>query len=169
MIMSTPTTDECWFTDAYNCYSEKMYSLAFRLIRREDIARDTVHEVFAALWKKRRGIEVVNLEHYLLQSVRFHACKVHRHQKVKRVYMNSAVFLGNDLQFSDPGILWDMKKAIGRTFSAMPEDQRLIFSLNREHALTYPRIAERLGISVKTVEKKMSRSLKSFREQPQMI
>lgn len=41
--------------------------------------------------------------------------------------------------------------------------QRLIFRLHREESLTYREIAERLQISVKTVEKKMSMSLRYLR------
>ena len=45
----------------------------------------------------------------------------------------------------------------------LPERSRNVFSLNREQGLSYTEIAKVLGISVKTVEATMTRTLKALR------
>ncbi len=48
--------------------------------------------------------------------------------------------------------------------SALPEKCREVFEMNRFDGLKYSEIAERLHISVKTVENQMSKALKILRE-----
>ena len=45
----------------------------------------------------------------------------------------------------------------------LPEKCRLVFILNRFEELSYKEVAERLGISVKTVENQMSKALRILR------
>ncbi len=49
--------------------------------------------------------------------------------------------------------------------SGFPEQQQQVWRLNREEGMTYPEIAALLRISPKTVEKKMSASLKILRNE----
>ena len=46
---------------------------------------------------------------------------------------------------------------------ALPEERRKVFKLSRYEGLKYHEIAERLGISVKTVENQMGSALKTMR------
>lgn len=48
--------------------------------------------------------------------------------------------------------------------ASLPVKRQEIFRLNREEGLKYREIAEKLGISVKTVEAQMGAALKSLRE-----
>ena len=48
---------------------------------------------------------------------------------------------------------------------ALPEKRREIFRLSREEGLKYKEIAEKMNISVKTVETQMGLALKQLREQ----
>ncbi|MCF7222660.1 RNA polymerase sigma factor [Marilutibacter chinensis] len=53
---------------------------------------------------------------------------------------------------------------VRRLILELPERCREVYLLNRIEGMSYPQIAERFGISVKAVEKHISRALKGLRE-----
>lgn len=57
-----------------------------------------------------------------------------------------------------------LTKVVNQAIEQLPEKCREIFSLSRKEGLSYRQIAERLGISVKTVETQISIALKRIRE-----
>jgi RNA polymerase sigma-70 factor (ECF subfamily) len=58
----------------------------------------------------------------------------------------------------------ELDQVVEKTLSSMPEKVRRIFEMSRFEGLKYKEIAERLLISIKTVEANMGKALKLFRE-----
>ena len=56
-----------------------------------------------------------------------------------------------------------LEQLVGKAISELPEPCRKVFEMSRYEGLKYKEIAERLQISVKTVETQMSNSLKILR------
>ena len=54
----------------------------------------------------------------------------------------------------------ELKKKIHEVVSSLPPKRQEIFRMNRYEGLKYRQIAERLGISIKTVENQMGSALK---------
>jgi RNA polymerase sigma factor (sigma-70 family) len=52
-----------------------------------------------------------------------------------------------------------------KVLAAIPDGAREVFLMNRIEDMKYREIADRLGISVKAVEKRMSKALQIIREQ----
>ena len=65
-----------------------------------------------------------------------------------------------DQYYLEPGLATIIEKAI----HSMPGRRLEIFRLSREEGLKYREIAEKLNISVKTVEAQMGMALKALRE-----
>ena len=57
-----------------------------------------------------------------------------------------------------------LARAVEGWIAELPDRRREVFELSRYERLTYQDIAERLEISVKTVETQMSRALRHLRE-----
>jgi RNA polymerase sigma-70 factor (ECF subfamily) len=67
-------------------------------------------------------------------------------------------------EYSEFFLEFGLKQKIESAISALPEKRQEIFRLAREEGLKYREIADRLEISVKTVETQMTLSMKQLRE-----
>ena len=66
--------------------------------------------------------------------------------------------MGNDIiEFEE------FKSKLNSTIEELPDDLKLVFKMNRFDEMKYAEIAEHLKISIKTVEAKISKSLKILR------
>jgi RNA polymerase sigma-70 factor (ECF subfamily) len=61
-------------------------------------------------------------------------------------------------------IAGELEKKIHNALNELPEQCRTIFQMSRFDELKYREIADKLGISVKTVENQMGKALKLLRE-----
>jgi RNA polymerase sigma-70 factor (ECF subfamily) len=58
----------------------------------------------------------------------------------------------------------ELEQRIELAIQSLPEKCRMVFELNRMEGLKYAQIAEKMGISIKTVEAQMSKALSVLRE-----
>ena len=72
--------------------------------------------------------------------------------------------LGKYLKSHDHLESSEAEQRINRALDDLPDKCREIFLMNRFDGLKYREIAEKLDISIKTVETQMSRALKTLRE-----
>ena len=149
-------------------YWEGLYRKCWSFLRDEDAAKDCVQEIFIALWQHSTPETIHNLDHYLHQAARFRALTSIRSSKRKELVEQRGMRLTNLLLNGDgldALMLKELKEKLERVISGFPEQQQQVWRLNREEGMTYPEIAKLLGISSKTVEKKMSASLKILRNE----
>ena len=59
----------------------------------------------------------------------------------------------------------ELKSAYEKALAKLPEKQRTVFLMSRMEEMTYKEIAERLEVSVKAVEKRMSIALSVLKQQ----
>jgi RNA polymerase sigma-70 factor (ECF subfamily) len=58
-----------------------------------------------------------------------------------------------------------LQEKVARILERLPERCGMIFKMSRFEGLKYNEIAEKLSVSVKTVEANMGRALKEFRKE----
>ena len=132
------------------------------------VAKDVVHTAFIKLWETRHTISIeASIKSYLFRIVVNASLDFIRHEKTKQKY--SRFFVENNAEAYDETdtnttdfkqLAQDIQAAI----SELPDQMRTVFELSRYEELKYSAIAERLGISVKTVETQMSRALVKLRQ-----
>lgn len=155
--------DEGAFAEIYNRYWKPLYTSAHNILQVREAAQDAVQEVFISLWKRRQDLQVDVLQSYLHQAVRFQVFKAIRAEKTDQLFFNRLALISKDILFEDPVLFKELEGIYQQLIQSLPPDEQEIFLLHRDVGLTYKQIAEQKNISVKTVEKKMSRALKTIR------
>lgn len=158
--------DEQAFEALFRAYYKYLCAYAFQFLANRKEAEEIAQEVFVILWEKRAILQIHNsVKNYLFRSVRNHCLNQIQHRKVKHKYIHtlrerSKYNLNLSEFLPEPWLAEEIEKAV----NAMPEKRKEIFRLSREKGLTYRQIAEKLHVSVKTVEAQMGLALKNLRE-----
>lgn len=156
-------SDEHAFAEIYNRYWKPLYTSAHNILQVKEAAQDVVQEVFISLWKRREVVQIDVLQSYLHQAVRFQVFKAIRAEKTDQDFFKRLSLISKDILFEDPVLFKELEGVYQQLIQSLPPDEKEIFLLHRDSGLTYKQIAEQKNISVKTVEKKMSRALKEIR------
>lgn len=163
LIMHIKQGDVGAFTELYNRHFNLLYTTANNILRTADISKDIVQEVFVSIWQNREKLDIASPKAYLQQAVRFQVFKAIRADKTdaafyeRLIHVSRKMVVENDLSYKE------FQKTVDELIKSLPDDCRQTFLMSREQELTYHQIAQRLNISVKTVEKKMSQALRYLR------
>lgn len=146
-------------------YYEDLVRRLYRLIPDQSTAEDLVQEVFVRLWEKRAELDIrQSLGAYLHRMAVNRALSYLRKQKTRREsYPKEAPKVGISAQAEQDLAAEELRQKIRRALQDLPARCREVFVLSRYEQLTYRQIAERLDISVKTVENQLSKALKIMR------
>jgi len=152
------------FEQIFREFYEPLCLFAFKIVEDKDVAEEIVQEFFYRYWENRKQMKIkISLKSYFFQSIRNNALKYLRHETVKQKHA-SFVAHNNAQQsyFPDYGEK-ELQTIIEEVLHSLPERCSMIFRMNRFEELTYNAIAQKLSISVKTVEANMGKALKAFR------
>lgn len=132
-----------------------------------DDAKEIVQDVFINLWTKRETITSdKSVKSYLFTSVKNRCFNFIRDNKKFRSYVLDIDIADYEVPFeNDPFSESELQTKINKTINKLPEKCRQVFKLSRVEELKYKEIADKLNISVKTVEAQMSKALKVLREE----
>ena len=137
------------------------------LIKDHDTAEEIVQDLFFRFWQNKEKIQIESsLNGYLFRSVHNRCLHYFEHQKVVERHGQEISFEQISGAESPADVLQykELQARIARTIERLPERCGQIFCMNRFEGLKYSEIAERLSVSVKTVEANMGRALKEFRK-----
>ncbi|HYQ58024.1 MAG TPA: sigma-70 family RNA polymerase sigma factor, partial [Draconibacterium sp.] len=100
----------------------------------------------------------------LFRSVK-NLCLNHiKHNNIKLLHAQQVIAESEKSNFNSDYIEVDLAADIAKSIEELPEKRREIFRLSREEGLKYREIAERLNISIKTVEAQMTLAIRSLRD-----
>ena len=155
------------FERLFKTYYASLCVFAHRFIDDPDDCEEVVQSFFLKIWDKRKNIDInTSVKSYLFGSVRNRCLNHIKHQKIKQQYQNTIVQSANiENHASNDFLEIDLIEKINNCIAALPERRREIFILSREQGLKYREIANKLNISIKTVETQMGHALKELREQ----
>ncbi len=167
LIKGLKVGDKKVFEEIYRLYFVPLsYYCAAYTGTMED-AEEIVQSVFLKLWIKRDDIIIESsLKAYLYKAVQNEAINLLNHNKVKKKYEHHIDELNKNTNENVQHKMEkeELERIIKRAMLRLPKKRRRIFEMSRFEGLKYSEIAERLSLSVKTVEAQMSKALKSLRK-----
>jgi RNA polymerase sigma-70 factor (family 1) len=152
------------FTEIYNRYWEFLYKSGYGILKDSDACDDIVQEIFVWVWLNKEKQFTDSFKPYLHAAVKYKVANTIRHGKVKEAFFARAVENYHEVAVDENSVELHELKGIIKSFSeSLPERARMIFQLSRDEFLTNKEIADRLGISEKTVENQMNINLKKLK------
>jgi len=150
----------------YDRYSNKLFQLAFAIVRSKEMAEEVVEDVFIKVWKKRVQLrKIENLTFYLYVMTK--NCSrdyLRKYGNKKSINLDEVAlpFYRVDATPEDLMITEEAINQINKAINELPTKCRLIFKLVKEDGLKYREVAELLHLNIKTVENQVGIALKKI-------
>lgn len=157
--------DENAFNKVFDRYYPRLCFFADNMLHDLDLSRSVVQGIFVELWIKREKLQIeISPKSFLFATVKNKILDFLKHRKVEIKFMDSVKENGEPGAFNDQLEEAELNEQINAAILELPPKCKEIFLLCRFEELKYAEIAERLNISVKTVEMQMSIALKKLRQ-----
>lgn len=155
------------FEEVYHCFSQKVYSVAIKFgLDRED-ANEVVQDVFVKLWNNRGSLnENLSIKAYLLTITK--NTLINRQKKLAyeiayKKYLEKQD-ISSYLDTESHVVYYDLEQLAETVIDKLPIQQKEIFLLSKKENLPNKQIADKLNISLRTVENQIYRAAKKIRE-----
>lgn len=153
------------FDSLFRLYYQDLCRYALFMSCNADEAEEIVQEMFFKLWQNHKQINIpVAVKSYLYASIKNAVLNNFKHEKIKLAYIKEKQLQEYDLDSSEIMENAESLSNISNAIEQLPQKRREIFIMCKLDGLKYKEIAEKLDISIKTVENQMGEALKFLRE-----
>ena len=152
--------DQLAFEVLFDRYWKRLYSFAFKIYKEEAICEDIVQEIFISLWEKSINTNIVNLEGYLLRAVKYKVANYIRDLKFDSGHLEILQNIPHPSKTDKHLVYQEFEAGIFMEIKKLPPRSQEVLILSRLEHYTNIEIAQKLGLSVRTVEKHISDALK---------
>jgi len=154
------------FDVLYKKYCKRLYKFAFSILKSSEESENIVQDVFLNLWENRHKVENDSSVKYYVFTIAYNSAisiirkKAREYQFIE--YLKSLQDLSQEpvnieIEYNE------LKDKLNDIINHLPDRQKDVYLLHRVEGLKYQEIAERLNVSVNTIENHMSRALKTIR------
>ncbi|MCK4751480.1 MAG: RNA polymerase sigma-70 factor [Bacteroidales bacterium] len=154
------------FEKLFHRFYPGLCNYAESLVTKEEVAEEVVQDVFYNVWKNRESLRIHRtLQGYLYRAV-YNNSMMYLRKTRREFLLDDRAAFEQAGDTPDPSQLMQYNEVtdlIAKTLEDLPARTREIFRMNRQEGLKYREIADRLSISVKTVEANMGKALKALR------
>lgn len=177
MALSSQSDAELWililnddyraFTALFHRHWLRLYRTALKYIKDEEACEEVVHDLFLNIWKRKAHLNIENFDSYLKAATRYQVyayLKVHKASPV--LYREDYALEGKAFEFNsgyERMMYNDLEGELNQQMRLLPNRCQEIFVLSRIQQLSNLEIAEKLGVSKRTVENQLTHALRFIR------
>ena len=156
--------------DLYRLNYQVLYSYAFKVCRKKELAKDCVQELFVRLWEKRKELNKVSrVRAYLIQSV-WHILIKELRKENRRLLLDENAQYDIDVVFPKESLLigdeskMDKKKTLDSAIQSLSKRTREIVFMQYYEGLTIKEIHQITGLKIQSIKNTTYRAMISLRE-----
>ncbi len=163
LVEAARTGDEEAFAAVARGLADRLFAVAYRILRDAGLAEDAVQETLVTAWRELPGLRETDRFEAWVHRILVYACYAEA-RRTRRWSANVKV-LSMDASTSDQDAMQTVatRDALERGFRRLPPEQSAVFVLH--HYLGWPlgEIAETLGVPLGTVKSRMHYATGSLR------
>lgn len=155
------------FEKLFRLHYASLCAFANSLIADLDASEDLVQDLFFHLWEIKEELPTETAEKsYLYKSVQNRCFNLLKHYKIREKHQEEVLGEYNefsaDEEYSEEN---DLQQKLRQAIEKLPPERKKVFLMHRFEEMKYREIAEKLNISVKTVENQIGKALQFLREE----
>ncbi|MCG6189543.1 RNA polymerase sigma-70 factor [Maribellus maritimus] len=146
----------------FNYYYPRLYHFSKSFLKIETGIDDILQEVFLKVWQNRKKITSVSTFNAYIFTITKNLLlnEIRRRLNDEKIKNNIQKYsIAEEYRFFDDVEYNDLTEKIKNIVDELPERQKEVYNLSREEGLTHKEIADKLGISPKTVEYHITQSI----------
>ncbi|NMC39770.1 MAG: RNA polymerase sigma-70 factor [Bacteroidales bacterium] len=159
-------SDKEAFRILYNRYSDRLYRFSLKHTGNADEARDVVQTVFINVWEHRTSLNPEGQVKSYIYRITVNIL-INYFKKRSQHFRVIESLKKNDQSLSDMTyeqiFFKDLETTITAIVKTLPQERQRIFNMSHNDGLSHQEIAEKLDISVRTVENQIYRAVKEIR------
>jgi RNA polymerase sigma-70 factor (family 1) len=166
LLKNIKKNDKASFSIVFTQYYKDLVTFSFGIVHNINTAEEIVQDVFIKLWENRASLIIDrSLKSYLLKSVQNHSLNWLQHVKVQSrftAYILDHQLLSNN-ETENYILHSELEQNLQEALNKIPPEYAQAFKMNRFENLSYPEIAQKLGVSTRTIEVRISKALSFLR------
>lgn len=149
------------FDELYRTYSIRLYRFALSILKSTDDAEEVVQNTFFKIWDQREKIQSSQALKAYIFTIAYHLIIDLMRSRLKEKKFREAILENATINYNiEESIEFrDLLDRIDSIVKDLPSRKLEIYQLSRINHLSHNEIAEKLGISIKTVENGITFSL----------
>jgi RNA polymerase sigma-70 factor (family 1) len=157
--------DEKAFAELFKRYWKKVYVMAYKRVRSEEVGQEIVQDLFITLWDKRASLSINHFPSYLQSAVKNKVLNYVQSQKTRRKHWEYyRLFIpASDLVTENDVNLNELIDAFENGIEHLPEKSKRVFKLNLLEGRSITEIADSLNLSEKAIQYHLTQSIKKLR------
>lgn len=168
LVERLKNSDKTAFSTLFEQYYADLIRFSTGITHSAEAAEEVVQNVFIRLWETRKTFQLKHsLKSFLLRSVQNGSIDWLRHESVKNHYasilLEHPLLLQNDTE--NYLLFSELEKQMKIALEKLPAEYAEAFRKNKLEAYNHREIAEKMGISVRTVEERISKAVNLLRRQ----
>jgi len=164
--------EEKMFELVFKAYFPRLKAFSLKFISDQVAAEDLIQDIFLKIWENKNNIRSETFHSYIFTMVRNACLNYLKHEKI-----GNNLFSDKDITYKEEGLYYadffsdphhqtiynELRLEVDKLMETFPEQTRTVFEFSRFKGLKNQEIAEKLGITTRTVEKHITRALNKFK------